>query len=148
MTLPPQKLAETHTQLQSSADCIEELTRLTERQRLARELHDTLAQGLAGVMMQLQAANARLKSQRYESAQEAVKHTMSDVREALGDARSAIDDRRVEAGSCQDLGAAVEERIQHFSLMTGIACTKDLSTCSTFPSRSQTVSLGSSRKGS
>jgi NarL family two-component system sensor histidine kinase YdfH len=128
-----QGLADTHAQLQASADRIEELTRLTERQRLARELHDTLAQGLAGVMMQLQAANLRLKSQRYERAQAAIQQAMRDVRETLSDARRAIDERRAETGSEQDLCAAVEEKMRHFTLMTGIACTSDLSACSNLP---------------
>lgn len=130
-----QELAVAHTQLQASSKQIEELTRLMERQRLARELHDTLAQGLAGVMMQLQAANARLKSQRYERAQEAIQQAMSDVREALNDARSAIGDLRADAASFQDLGVAVEEKILHFTLATGIPCSTDLSGCASIPER-------------
>ena len=128
-----QELAGAHSHLQASTDQIEELTRLAERQRLAQELHDTLAQGLAGVMMQLQAANARLKNQRYDRAQEAIQQAMNDVREALSDARSAIDDRRVEVWSCQGLGAAVQEKAQRFTLMTGIACASDLSACASLP---------------
>ncbi len=119
-------LAAAHTQLQASAERIEELTRLTERQRLARELHDTLAQGLAGVMMQLQAANSRLKSQRYGPAQEAIRQAISDIREALADARSAIGDLRAEESPLQDLGTALEEKIQQFTLASGIPCRTEL----------------------
>jgi NarL family two-component system sensor histidine kinase YdfH len=42
------QLGEAHSQVTIYAMRIEELTRTTERQRLARELHDTLAQGLTG----------------------------------------------------------------------------------------------------
>ncbi|HLZ63792.1 MAG TPA: sensor histidine kinase [Ktedonosporobacter sp.] len=127
------ELAAAHTRLKASTEQIEELTRLTERQRLARELHDTLAQGLAGVMMQLQAANSRLNNRRYEHAQEAIQQAISDVRETLGAARSAIGDLRAEASSFQNLGAVVEERILQFTLLTGIPCTTDLSACSSIP---------------
>ena len=41
-----------HTQLSAYALRVEELTMVNERQRLARELHDTLTQGVAGLIMQ------------------------------------------------------------------------------------------------
>lgn len=62
------QLEQAHAQLVVSTARIEELTLLAERQHLARDLHDTLAQGLTGVIMQLQAANARLATGRYERA--------------------------------------------------------------------------------
>ncbi len=86
-----------------------------------------------GVMMQLQAANSRLKSQRYERAQEAIQQAISDVREALSDARSAIGDLRADTLPLQELGVAVEEKILHFALATGIPCTTDLSACASIP---------------
>ncbi|MEK1832752.1 histidine kinase [Priestia megaterium] len=39
---------------------VERLTLHNERQRMARDLHDTLAQGLAGLKMQLEATNVHL----------------------------------------------------------------------------------------
>jgi len=43
-----------HTQLSAYALRVEELTTVSERQRLARELRDTLTQGVAGLIMQLE----------------------------------------------------------------------------------------------
>ena len=45
---------------------VEELTLANERQRMARELHDTLSQGLAGLILQLEAVEAHLEQGRVE----------------------------------------------------------------------------------
>jgi len=53
-------LESARAQLAASAARIEDLTLQAERQRIARELHDTVTQGLAGLIMQLEATDARL----------------------------------------------------------------------------------------
>ena len=47
---------------------IEQLTLQNERQRMARELHDTLAQGVAGLSLQLEAVKMHLKAGRSDRA--------------------------------------------------------------------------------
>ena len=49
------ELEKAYEQLSESSQQIEELTLKSERQRLARELHDSLAQDLSGVVLQLEA---------------------------------------------------------------------------------------------
>ncbi len=49
-----------HAQLREYAMRNEKLTLANERERMARELHDTLAQGLAGIVLQLEAAAEHL----------------------------------------------------------------------------------------
>ncbi len=128
------ELEAAHIQLGVSAEQIEALTRLTERQRLARELHDTLAQGLAGVMMQLQVASSRLTNRRYERAQESVQQAITYVRSSLSNARCVIDDLRSESASPQELVEEVQEALNRFTAATGIACTHDLGALPTVPS--------------
>ncbi len=116
------QLETAHRHLRAAAARIEALTRITERQRMARELHDTLVQGLAGVMMQLQAANARLTHQRYQEAQEAIHQAMAEARTTLAEARSAIADLRTNPESASDLEEAVQTVVQRFTSATGLAC--------------------------
>lgn len=116
------KLEMAHAQLIASAEQIETLTRANERQRLARELHDTLAQGLAGLVMQIQAANSHLTQQRYSLAQEIMQQSVVAARQTLAAARSAIDDLRATTLYPENLPEALEEEIRRFTATTGILC--------------------------
>lgn len=111
-----------HAQLMASAEQIETLTRAAERQRLARELHDTLAQGLAGVVMQIQAANSHLAQERYPLAQEIMQQTVVAARQTLASARSAIDDLRATILYPENLPESIEEEVRRFTATTGISC--------------------------
>jgi NarL family two-component system sensor histidine kinase YdfH len=53
-------------QLREYAAQVEDLTITSERQRMARELHDTLSQGLAGLILQLEAVDAHLAGNHLE----------------------------------------------------------------------------------
>jgi len=120
------ELEEVHDTLALYAARVEDLTRANERQRLARELHDTLAQGLAGLTMQLDAVDALLTEDNAREAQEIVQQAMVRSRATLVDARQAIDDlrgARVEALDCRE---AVQEELYHFTTVTGIPCQADL----------------------
>ncbi|BCL80839.1 histidine kinase [Ktedonobacteria bacterium brp13] len=115
------QLEATHTRLQASMQEIEKLTLLNERQRLARELHDTLAQDVAGLIMQLEAANAQLAQQHLPLAQNILQHAMSSARTTLATARTAIDNLRTMT-SLQDFQAAIQDEVDRFQHMTGLVC--------------------------
>jgi NarL family two-component system sensor histidine kinase YdfH len=122
-----------HAQLAAYATRVEDLTRTTERQRLARELHDTLAQGLTGVILQLEATNSRLQRQRYEQAQASVQEALACARTALATARYAIDDLRADASSPETLQQTIQEEIDRFTTATGIACRAELAALGLLP---------------
>ena len=128
------QLEEAHVQLQASAEHIEALTRLTERQRLARELHDTLAQGLVGLSLQLETVDALLTEERARHAQEIVREAMQRARATLATARSAIDDLRSEPTGVRNFPAAVQEEVQRFTTATSIPCLVELDGLSLLPS--------------
>ncbi len=127
------QLAAAHAQLQTSAERIEELTRLTERQRLARELHDTLAQGLVGLLLQLQVSESYLSQAAYERAQAILQLAIQRARTSLADARLAIDDLRLDLRRECDLARAVEEEVAHFVASTGLECQTDLTDLAMVP---------------
>jgi ligand-binding sensor domain-containing protein/signal transduction histidine kinase len=75
---------------------------LSERGRIAREIHDTLAQGLVGISVHLELVN-RLLASSVESARAQLDQARSLVRDSLTEARSSIWDLRSQAGGTEDL---------------------------------------------
>jgi ligand-binding sensor domain-containing protein/signal transduction histidine kinase len=67
---------------------------LAERNRIAREIHDTLAQGFVGVSMQLELTAHLLAQSHVLEASQQVDRTRDLVREGLADARRSIWDLR------------------------------------------------------
>lgn len=103
---------------------IESLTLQNERQRMARELHDTLAQGVAGLVLQLEAVKAHLASDRKERAAEIVEQSIARARSTLAESRAAIDNLRAVPVNIAD---AVREKVETFKQSTGVACDLDIS---------------------
>lgn len=112
------ELESANRQLSEYAAQVEDLTIANERQRMARELHDTLSQGLAGLILQLEAADAHLTNNRSEKAQSIIGSAMEQARFTLADARCAIDDLR--QSSLDDLDSALRRDIDRFMNATGI----------------------------
>jgi signal transduction histidine kinase len=87
---------------------------LDERQRMARELHDTLAQGLAGIITQLEAAEQSgddVRRRHLEAARRL-------ARESLTEARRSVDALRPEPLVDARLPEAIEAR---WSALNGVA---------------------------
>ncbi|MCB0102456.1 MAG: sensor histidine kinase, partial [Anaerolineales bacterium] len=103
---------------------IESLTLQNERQRMARELHDTLAQGVAGLVLQLEAIKAHLGANRTERATAIVEQSITRARSTLAESRAAIDNLRAVPVNVAD---AVREQVEHFKQSTGVACDLDIS---------------------
>ncbi len=75
---------------------------LRERNRIAREIHDTLAQGFAGVSVQLELVN-RLLVFPTEAAKEHLNRARLLVRESLSEARRSIWELRSQEADSRDL---------------------------------------------
>jgi len=106
-------------QLTEYATQVENLTLTAERQRMARELHDTLAQGVAGLVLQLEAMKAHLSAGREERVATIIDHSLKRARSTLADSRAAIDDLRVAPANMSE---AVKIKIERFTQATGIPC--------------------------
>ena len=120
------ELEAANRRLTDYAERVEDLTLAAERQRMARELHDTLAQGLAGLILQLEAANSHLTSGKTERAQAIVQQAMARARATLADARHAIDNLREGKLTAANWADAVHAEVDHFTTATGLPCELDL----------------------
>jgi signal transduction histidine kinase len=81
---------------------------LSERTRMARELHDTLAQGFAGIAIHLDAAVASLPKG-VEDVRAHLTLARTLVRDSLAEARRSVLDLRPQALESGDLATAISE---------------------------------------
>jgi signal transduction histidine kinase len=92
---------------------------LAERNRLARELHDTIAQGLTAVTMQLEAAQRGFERDptrartRITRAHELARDALADVRRSVWTLAAPLVDGNA-------LSAALEELVARFAARTGL----------------------------
>jgi two-component system, NarL family, sensor histidine kinase YdfH len=114
------QLEAAQSQLQEYADQVEELTISQERQRMAREMHDTLAQGLAGVILQLEAADSHLETNHVAEARVVVKQAMHRARQTLHEARRAIQALRSASLEQTDLAGALASEVSEFEATWGV----------------------------
>ncbi|WP_201373450.1 sensor histidine kinase [Ktedonobacter robiniae] len=120
------QLEEAHIQLEDYAAQVQDLTLITERQRLARELHDTLSQGLVAITMQLETTNGLLAREQVRQARDIVQQAMARARATLTEARNVIDDLRAETPGSLDLQEAIQQEVKRFTEYTSIPCECDI----------------------
>jgi signal transduction histidine kinase len=78
--------------------------RVSERTRIARELHDTLLQSFQGLMLRLQVVNDLLPA---GEAKEELEQTLSRADQAITEGRNAVHDLRSSTTNTDDLAQAV-----------------------------------------
>jgi NarL family two-component system sensor histidine kinase YdfH len=114
------RLGTTHRQLQSYAEQVEALTVSQERQRMAQELHDTLVQGVAGLILQLEAIDGHMESSSHDRAHEGLRQAMQRARHTLHEARRAIQALRSAELEPNDLVAALRHEAERLEATTGL----------------------------
>ncbi len=102
-----QSLAEANTKLTHYAATLEQLTVTRERNRLARELHDTLAHTLSAVAVELEAVNS-LWDVDSSQAHTFLKRSLVATRTGLTETRRAL--QALRSSPLQDLGLALAIR--------------------------------------
>jgi PAS domain S-box-containing protein len=93
---------------------------LQERELLAQELHDGLAQDLGFLNMQAQAANLFLRSGQAEAAQHSLDRLTEIALETHGDTRELIGDLLTVSMPSEGLCSAVRHAVARFEQQTGL----------------------------
>lgn len=97
-------LMRANDELARYAEMVEELTISRERNRMARELHDTLAHTLSAASVQLEATHS-LWTRDPNRAHDALKRSLSTVRNGLTETRRAL--KALRASPLEDLGLSL-----------------------------------------
>jgi len=113
-------LESAHQELTQYAAQVEELTLLAERERMAFELHDTLGQGVAGIVLQLEAVKNHLENGRTGRAEQIVSQAMHKARITLADSRAVIDDLRHIQNGAGSLTDMIMQLVADFNQNSGI----------------------------
>ncbi len=91
---------------------------LDERQRMAREIHDTIAQGLTGIVTQLEAAEQA--RERPEAWQRHVRNAIGLARESLSEARRSVEGSRPEHLETARLPEALADVAREWTELNGV----------------------------
>ena len=102
------ELAQANMKLVQHAETIEQLSTSRERNRLARDLHDTLAHTLSGLAVQLDGVVAVWDSNP-QKAQQMVRESLSVTRSGLDETRRALQNLR--STSLEELGLSLSLRL-------------------------------------
>lgn len=113
------ELQEAHRQLQDYALRAEEMAVVEERNRLAREMHDTLGHRLTVAAVQLEGAQ-RLCTQDQERAAGMIGTVREQVGEALGELRSTVATLRTPVEADLQLRSALRRLVTDFESATGL----------------------------
>jgi signal transduction histidine kinase len=122
-----QELQEAHSRLQAYAAQAEALAVAEERNRLAREMHDTLGHRLTVVAVQLEAIT-RLAATDPERAATMARAAREEVRTALTELRQTVAALRAPLEADLPLEPALHRLAAEFAAATGLPVTLDLPT--------------------
>jgi signal transduction histidine kinase/ligand-binding sensor domain-containing protein len=86
---------------------------LGERNRIAREIHDTLAQGYVGISVQLEVLSELLRHNKTDAAAKHLDKTRGYVREGLADARQSIWSLRSQDATETTLPVQMQRMVEH-----------------------------------
>ena len=93
---------------------------MTERNRMARDMHDTLAQGFTGVIMQLEAAKGATSKGNIAEAGERIERAGELARESLGEARRSVHALRPRSLRDGNLSLALEDLLERMTDGSGL----------------------------
>ena len=117
-----EQLNQANDQLRDYAENMERMTQMRERNRLAREIHDTLGHTLTGIIMGADAGLALLDVAPEESRKR-IQAVAQTARDGLTDVRRSIKALRPDALEHYSLAQALEGLVENFRLTTSAQIT-------------------------
>ena len=114
------ELQQAHRQLQDYAGQAEELATVKERNRLARELHDSVAQTLYGLTLQAEAAARNLTARQIDEAAGALREIRDSAQQTLQETRLLIFELRPPILEQEGLVAALQNRLESVESRSGL----------------------------
>ncbi|HKD76704.1 MAG TPA: histidine kinase, partial [Ktedonobacterales bacterium] len=137
-----EQLRQAHTQLEDSAEHERELAVLRERERLSREMHDTLGHALVLTTVKLEAVR-RLMDVDPPRADHEIGVTQDIVRQAMGELRATLATLHDPAtAGCDPFTVSLERHAREIGERTGMVITCDIaSEAAQWPKETQTALL-------
>lgn len=114
------KLSEANQKLREFALELERMAEIRERNRLAREIHDTLGHTLTGIIMGSEASLALFEDSPEESRKR-IEAVTKSARDGLNDVRASIKALRPDSLQKQGLDMTLREMIAKFQKTTSVA---------------------------
>jgi signal transduction histidine kinase len=114
------QLQEVNEQLQAYADQAEKLAVANERNRLARDLHDSVAQTLYGLTLQSEAASRKLAAGQPEAVEDDLREIRDSAQETLQETRLLIFELRPPILEEEGLAAALRTRLDAVEARSGL----------------------------
>ncbi|MCT4688786.1 sensor histidine kinase [Vallitalea sp.] len=112
------ELLSAHYKLKDYAQKIKELTTTQERNRIARDLHDTLGHNMTGLIMQMEMTSSMMDKD-MDEAKVLMEESKITARESLKKVREIVETFKDESRMYTDIGA-IKELIEEFSNKTGV----------------------------
>jgi PAS domain S-box-containing protein len=107
-------------QLNEFAEQSRQAAILEERNRMARDIHDTLAQGFTGVIVQLEAAEDAIGCSRRKEANEHLQRAAELARRSLSEARRSVRALRPEALQAENFWDALQGIVKNTTAGTAL----------------------------
>jgi signal transduction histidine kinase len=99
---------------------VEQLAVMEERQRLARELHDSVTQSLFSITLYAEAASRMLAAQKFDTTAEHLRELQATAQEALREMRLLVFELRPPLLAEQGLVAALQSRLEGVERRAGL----------------------------
>jgi signal transduction histidine kinase len=121
------ELLQANLHLSQHAETLEQLATSRERNRLARELHDTLAHTLSGLAVNLEAIRIKLgDTEEHQEIHQMLTHSLENTRTGLTETRRALKDLRVKQLDDLGLPLALQNLAQETALRANFDLTSEI----------------------